>query len=113
MTYWSNVTDHGDILDIAGDWLTEAGLRLVVDTDNAHRYKVWNDAVAAYGPDIALIHAPADEGRLGTEFKVHWNFRHPEHALIVVDAFGKAGCAATWDGNSAGAVYIKVGGGER
>ncbi len=41
MIDWSNVTDHGDILDIAADWLTEAGLRLVVDTDNAHRYQVW------------------------------------------------------------------------
>ncbi len=108
MSYWQNVTDHGDVLDVAGDWLTEAGLRLVVDVDNAHRYQVWDNAVAEYGPDIALIHAPADEGRLRSEFKVHWNYRYPHHARMVVDAFTKAGCSATWDGRQDSAVHVKV-----
>lgn len=108
MTYWQNVTNHGDILDMAGDWLTEAGLRLIVDTDNAHRYQVWDNAVADYGPAIALIHAPADQGRLGSEFKVYWNFRNPEHAQAVVDAFTKAGCFASWDGSRESAVRVKV-----
>ncbi len=108
MSYWQDVTDHGDILDIAGDWLTEAGLRLVVDTDNAHRYQVWDRAERDYGPDVALIHAPADEGRLGPEFRVSWNYRYPHHARIVVDAFTKAGCEALWGGTHLGAVQVKV-----
>ncbi len=107
MTSWSDVTDHGDILDMAGDWLTEAGLRLIVDTGIGDAYKAWNPAEATYGPNIALIHAPADRGRLGSEFTVHWNARHPEHAEAVVDAFGKAGCDATWDGSSGSTVHVK------
>lgn len=106
--FWPTTKPLSDILDVASDWLTEAGLRLVVDVDNAHRFRAWEQAEAEHGPDIALIHAPEDEGPLGSEFKVHWNYRYPHHAQSVVDAFMKAGCVATWDGHNTSAVQVKA-----
>jgi len=95
-----------DRLDMAGDWLAEAGMRLIIDTDSGHRYDAWNAAEAEFGQAIALIHAPG--GHIPVVVKVHWWYGDSAYAGAVVDAFTKAGCTATWDGKMFSAVHVDL-----
>lgn len=98
-----------DLLDIAGDWLTESGMRLIVDDSNSHVYQVWDAAEAEFGQNIALIHAPADEGPLGGTVKVHWHYSNTRYAEAIVEAFAKAGCDTAWGGSPSDAVHVNLG----
>jgi hypothetical protein len=83
-----------DYLDIAGDYLAEDDVRLIVTIDSGSRFAAWEAATAEFGTRIAVIHAP--HGEFGDVMAVQYG--ESAIARAIVAAFTAAGADVEWTG---------------
>jgi hypothetical protein len=100
-----------DQLDIAGDYLIERGITLVVDERRwLSAGEMWCEAAEESGRRIALICTYGQRIESLTDVKVSYDYAQTDVAQAIVEVFGAIdGCTASWTGSPTNAVQVKLG----